>query len=95
MSHQTVKQECPACKGHGLIRVPRQAPQEALWCPQCEGKGWVPLTYRAFESRKPMVGITHVCPTRGYTRYFAGERLPGLMSLQEFEALIPGDSGEP
>lgn len=91
MRESVVKKECPTCRGAGLLRLPHSAENEALMCPLCEGRGWVPLKFTPFLERKPMPAVQHVVMTRGVAKTREGRYLPSRVTLLEFLAQYPSD----
>lgn len=89
MSSSDVRQECPGCKSAGLVTAAARAPDEAIVCPMCDGKGWMALRYKPFTGRRPLSGIASVRRSTGVCQPPDAQRTGEVMSYDAFQAFFP------
>ena len=60
-----IKQQCGDCSGTGLYSGFCEAPDEAVVCVPCQGRGWVEHRYKEFTGRKKRRGVKRIRLSQG------------------------------
>ncbi len=93
LAENSPKEECPACRGHAILPVPRGSPEEAFVCPQCDGKGWRKASFKPFTGRPiRSAAVKVIRRSLGEFARADAKRTSNLMTGDEFEAYFPAES---
>lgn len=77
-------QECPTCRGTGLLTSSRIADDERVVCLGCDGKGWKALNYKPFTERRRVEGVRTVYHSLAQCLPPQAQELGNEMTHEEF-----------